>query len=153
MNKMTRKLRCGCLSQSTTMTMRPRKLLVAFPSVLAALLCHTNAYDISSATSLSRRALWGTTVKALVAGTAVASSAVAPRLALAEEDAPMDVYFGVGCFWHIQHEFVDAERKILKRNDRELTSRTGYAGGSKTDNEGRVCYHNFQRVADYGALG
>jgi hypothetical protein len=34
-----------------------------------------------------------------------------------------------------------------------LTSATGYAGGSKTDKEGRVCYHNFQGVADYGKLG
>lgn len=57
------------------------------------------------------------------------------------------------CFWHIQHEFVEGERKILGRNDHQLTSRTGYAGGTATDDEGRVCYHNFQRVADYGKLG
>mmetsp|Transcript_24675 Transcript_24675/g.50650 ORF Transcript_24675/g.50650 Transcript_24675/m.50650 type:complete len:190 (+) Transcript_24675:54-623(+) len=64
-----------------------------------------------------------------------------------------DVYFGVGCFWHIQHEFVEAERKLLGRGDKELTSLTGYAGGRSTDKEGRVCYHNFQSVADYGKLG
>lgn len=29
----------------------------------------------------------------------------------------------------------------------------GYAGGKSTDKEGRVCYHNFQGVADYGKLG
>lgn len=49
-----------------------------------------------------------------------------------------DVYFGAGCFWHVQHEFVEAERKLLNRKDKELTSRTGYAGGLKTDGEGRV---------------
>jgi peptide methionine sulfoxide reductase MsrA len=69
------------------------------------------------------------------------------------EDSLTDVYFGVGCYWHIQHEFVEAERKLLGRGDKELTSRTGYAGGTATDKEGRVCYHNFQGVADYGKLG
>jgi peptide methionine sulfoxide reductase MsrA len=64
-----------------------------------------------------------------------------------------DVYFGVGCFWHIQHEFVNAERTILNRNDDTITSRTGYAGGTKTDGQGRVCYHNLRGIADYGSLG
>ena len=63
------------------------------------------------------------------------------------------VYFGVGCFWHIQHEFVVAERELLGRSDRELTAFTGYAGGTATDSFGRVCYHNFQSVADYGKYG
>jgi len=64
-----------------------------------------------------------------------------------------DVYFGVGCFWHIQHEFVEAERNLLNRSDQQLTSKTGYAGGSSTGKEGRVCYHNLQGMADYGKLG
>ena len=54
---------------------------------------------------------------------------------------------------HQQHEFVEAERKLLGRGDKELTSLTGYAGGKSTDKEGRVCYHNFQSIADYGKLG
>ena len=53
----------------------------------------------------------------------------------------------------LQHEFVEGERQILGRGDHELTSAAGYAGGSKTDKEGRVCYHNFQGIADYGKLG
>ena len=53
----------------------------------------------------------------------------------------------------MQHEFVEAERKLLGRGDKELTSLTGYAGGKSTDKEGRVCYHNFQSIADYGKLG
>ena len=52
-----------------------------------------------------------------------------------------------------QHEVVEAERKLLGRGDKELTSLTGYAGGKSTDKEGRVCYHNFQSIADYGKLG
>jgi len=77
-----------------------------------------------------------------------------PLIAQAVEEGSLtDVYFGVGCFWHIQHEFVEAERKLLKRDDGDLTSMTGYAGGLKADSKGRVCYHNLSNVADYGKLG
>ena len=67
----------------------------------------------------------------------------------------IDVYFGCGCFWHVQHEFVEAERRILNRNDLELTSRAGYAGGKgeATNKNDLVCYHNAQQVGDYGKLG
>jgi hypothetical protein len=64
----------------------------------------------------------------------VANAIDVESLSSAEED----VYFGVGCYWHIQHEFVEAERKLLNRDDAQLTSRTGYAGGKATDKEGRV---------------
>ena len=30
-------------------------------------------------------------------------------------------YWGVGCFWHAQHEFVEAEKRILGRTDDQLT--------------------------------
>mmetsp|Transcript_13510 Transcript_13510/g.16372 ORF Transcript_13510/g.16372 Transcript_13510/m.16372 type:complete len:320 (-) Transcript_13510:79-1038(-) len=70
-----------------------------------------------------------------------------------EENELVDVYFGVGCYWHIQHEFVAAEKTLLRRLDKDLTSRTGYAGGKGADKEGRVCYHNFSQIADYGKLG
>mmetsp|Transcript_9127 Transcript_9127/g.21452 ORF Transcript_9127/g.21452 Transcript_9127/m.21452 type:complete len:291 (-) Transcript_9127:31-903(-) len=96
-----------------------------------------------------------TTAASLAFGLPAAASLVAnpqPANAGAASDLT-DVYFGVGCFWHIQHEFVEAERKLLGRGDKELTSLTGYAGGKSTDKEGRVCYHNFQSIADYGKLG
>lgn len=41
----------------------------------------------------------------------------------------------------------------MGRKDSELTSQTGYAGGSAIGKEGQVCYHNMQSVADYGRLG
>jgi hypothetical protein len=63
-------------------------------------------------------------------------------------------YFGAGCFWHMQHEFIQAERTILGRTDpNQYTSLAGYAGGTRTDENGRVCYHNLLGVADYGKLG
>ena len=71
-----------------------------------------------------------------------------------------DVYFGVGCFWHVQHEFVSAERKILNRENSEISAAAGYAGstalGKNSNNptsKGTVCYHNLMGVADYGKLG
>ena len=85
-----------------------------------------------------------------IAGVALSTGLAQPAFAA---DDLVDVYFGVGCYWHIQHEFVVAERNLLNRADNELTSRTGYAGGTATDKEGRVCYHNFKGVADYGKLG
>ncbi|KAL7484889.1 hypothetical protein ACHAW6_010500 [Cyclotella cf. meneghiniana] len=88
-----------------------------------------------------------------IAGSFLASSLAVPARAVADDDSLQQVYFGAGCFWHVQHEFVAAERNLLGRKDDELTSRAGYAGGLKTDDEGRVCYHNFQAVADYGKLG
>mmetsp|Transcript_11709 Transcript_11709/g.21651 ORF Transcript_11709/g.21651 Transcript_11709/m.21651 type:complete len:286 (-) Transcript_11709:96-953(-) len=94
-----------------------------------------------------------------IANAAIVSSSIIAinpnRAALAAEDATAqeDVYFGVGCFWHVQHEFVLAEQKLLGRKENEWTSVTGYAGGLKADKEGRVCYHNFQSIADYGKLG
>mmetsp|Transcript_39345 Transcript_39345/g.94677 ORF Transcript_39345/g.94677 Transcript_39345/m.94677 type:complete len:306 (-) Transcript_39345:242-1159(-) len=71
----------------------------------------------------------------------------------ASDDDLIDVYFGCGCFWHVQHEFVEAERRILNRSDADLTARAGYAGGKAGALDGKVCYHNFNRVSDYGPLG
>jgi peptide methionine sulfoxide reductase MsrA len=68
-------------------------------------------------------------------------------------DELIDVYFGCGCFWHVQHEFVEAERKILGRSDEEITARAGYAGGKAGSLDGKVCYHNAANIADYGKLG
>lgn len=102
----------------------------------------------SNANTLSAR-------RAFLRRVAASTTLLLPTTALADDntDKQTNVYFGVGCFWHIQHEFVEAERKLLNRGDSQLTSLAGYAGGLKADNEGRVCYHNFSSVADYGKLG
>ena len=61
--------------------------------------------------------------------------------------------FGCGCFWHVQHEFVEAEKRILGRSDTELTTLAGYAGGLAGTKDGKVCYHNAAQISDYGGLG
>jgi hypothetical protein len=52
----------------------------------------------------------------------------------------------------VQHELVEAERRIRGRTDAELTSRAGYAGLSKTIGD-KVCYHNPKHISDYRELG
>jgi hypothetical protein len=43
-------------------------------------------------------------------------------------DSETHVYFGSGCFWGRQKDFVDVER-TLGRSDQEVTALVGYAGG------------------------
>mmetsp|Transcript_23923 Transcript_23923/g.35962 ORF Transcript_23923/g.35962 Transcript_23923/m.35962 type:complete len:291 (-) Transcript_23923:47-919(-) len=98
------------------------------------------------------------TRRSFLAGLATASTLATvatsfPSPASADDDELIDCYFGCGCFWHVQHEFVEAERKILGRSDDQITSRAGYAGGKAGALDGKVCYHNAGNVADYGKLG
>lgn len=75
-----------------------------------------------------------------------------------------DIYFGVGCFWHVQHEFVQTEQNLLGRSKDMVTSAAGYAGGTRLGSNQQqkgatamgsktVCYHNLLGIADYGKLG
>ena len=84
-----------------------------------------------------------------VAGGAALGTAL-PAQAVEEED--VQVYFGAGCFWHVQHEFVLKEAAELGRSGAAFSAVTGYAGGTGTE-RGLVCYHNGRGVSDYGRLG
>ena len=48
-------------------------------------------------------------------------------------------------FWHVQHEFVQAERTILGRAENKVTSRAGYAGGKLGKKDGKV-YVSLHRI-------
>lgn len=55
---------------------------------------------------------------------------------------------------------MNTEKKVLSRNADKLTSKTGYAGGSRLGKDtnrpggkGLACYHNMMNIADYGQLG
>jgi len=69
---------------------------------------------------------------------------------------PVDsVYFGNGCFWHTQFDLVNLEQEhgdFGFREDREVTSLVGYAGGKLQSSSGPVCYHALPPL-DYGLLG
>jgi len=74
-------------------------------------------------------------------------------LAWAVSAAEIGLYFGSGCFWHVQHGLIEAERQILGRSDADLTAIAGYAGGSTSAGGGsRVCYHT-DPSNDYSVAG
>ena len=111
---------------------------------------HSTSPATTTAASTSRRSLLRKLWNSAAVGTLLTTATTShPATATAASDVE-SVYYGVGCFWHIQHEFVEAERKLLGRNDHELTSASGYAGGKSTGAEGQVCYHNLRGIADYG---
>ena len=101
------------------------------------------ALSTSRPHNFSRRGALGT------AGVAALGAAL-PAHAVEEED--VKVYFGAGCFWHVQHEFVLKEAAELGRSGAAFSAVTGYAGGTGTE-RGLVCYHNKRSVSDYGRLG
>ena len=87
-------------------------------------------------------------------GLGFAAAAAGPNLGAASAAEPMiKVYFGAGCFWHVQHEFVGEEVAALRRTPDTITARAGYAGGLRTGDGGKLCYHNPRQFADYGKFG
>ena len=77
------------------------------------------------------------------AGASATAAAAAARFA---GDAEVELYFGVGCFWHVQHEFVELERSLLGREGAALTALVGYAGGTRVGRGGEVCYDNYEEL-------
>ena len=71
---------------------------------------------------------------------------------VAANDETQEIYIGAGCFWHVQHETVIAEKTLLGR-EKLFTSVVGYAGGKKVGADNKVCYHNVAHDSDYGMLG
>jgi peptide methionine sulfoxide reductase MsrA len=86
---------------------------------------------------------------AILGFAAATSSACLP----AHAAETVKVYFGAGCFWHVQHELFGEEIGSLQRSPMQATVVTGYAGGRGQSADGRVCYHNKEKVGDYGKLG
>ena len=113
--------------------------------LLAAALGSAGAIRTPSGLFQSRRAALG-----LAAGAAVG---VAAPASVSAADPTVKIYFGAGCFWHVQHELVGEEVAALKRSPAQISAVSGYAGGQRLGDGGRVCYHNFQQFADYGKMG
>lgn len=98
-----------------------------------------------------RSMLFSLSVACSAAPVAAAPVGAVPAPATAEDQ--LKIYFGAGCFWHVQHELFQEELGILQRNGIQISARTGYAGGSRLGPDGRICYHNREGVGDYGELG
>lgn len=106
----------------------------------------------------SRRAFVNFSSKTILSSIIIGSTTthILPQTSKAVEinrERLIDVYFGCGCFWHVQYVFIQAERRILNRTDEELTARAGYAGGKDGSFDGKVCYHNGKSISDYSKLG
>lgn len=98
----------------------------------------------SAAQSIPQRAAAAATA-CLLAATLVAT----PSPALAE--GPVEpVYFGNGCFWGRQYDFVNAE-KSLGRKPEDLSAVVGYAGGRLQSPSGKVCYY-YAGTVDKGSV-
>ena len=72
------------------------------------------------------------------------------------DDGMTYVYFGNGCFWGRQHEFVALEKEALHRSDAEVKSLAGYAGGKRGGggkNRDTVCYYYGSSDTVYERLG
>ena len=65
------------------------------------------------------------------------------------------VWLGNGCFWHTQYDMVEVEHGSVfrHRDDQDITSLVGYAGGLYTSPEGLVCYHGGPSGSLYEDLG
>eukprot|EP00929_Paragymnodinium_shiwhaense_P115081 TRINITY_DN8369_c0_g1_i1.p1 TRINITY_DN8369_c0_g1~~TRINITY_DN8369_c0_g1_i1.p1 ORF type:complete len:309 (+),score=76.20 TRINITY_DN8369_c0_g1_i1:73-999(+) len=99
---------------------------------------------------------WGRTMAVTLSFVvALTAGVAAPRAAFAEgESSPVNLYFGQGCFWHVQHDFVVREGKNMGRKTAgDITAVAGYAGGKEVGQGDRVCYHNGAGAPDYGKMG
>jgi peptide methionine sulfoxide reductase MsrA len=62
------------------------------------------------------------------------------------------VYFGNGCFWGRQFDYVNAE-KALGRDAASMSAVAGYAGGATPARAGKVCYYRGPSGSVYEELG
>eukprot|EP00931_Biecheleriopsis_adriatica_P062611 TRINITY_DN37778_c0_g1_i3.p1 TRINITY_DN37778_c0_g1~~TRINITY_DN37778_c0_g1_i3.p1 ORF type:complete len:358 (-),score=50.25 TRINITY_DN37778_c0_g1_i3:157-1230(-) len=76
--------------------------------------------------------------------------------AFLRNDPSRSVYLGNGCFWHTQYDFAvleqDERGAFAGRNDSDVTSLVGYAGGTYQSPSGAVCYHGLPGT-DYSRMG
>lgn len=92
-------------------------------------------------------------VRGLLAAAAMVAVVTFGQPKAAHAAGSVQMYFGQGCFWHVQHEFVKQEVLDLARPLSDVTALSGYAGGNKVGDKGNVCYHNMAFAPDYGKLG
>jgi peptide methionine sulfoxide reductase MsrA len=171
-------------AHTTTTTTTTRRLgaptACAWPTTHARGL-HRRASDrptvATAAAAAPDRASWASSASssaaaAVALATAVGLlSAVAPPACRADGGAPPQaqaqaraspapsaptttVYFGNGCFWGRQKDFVDTELRALARAPERVTAVAGYAGGAAGAGAGgRVCYHFNDPRQEYERLG
>ena len=84
----------------------------------------------------------------------VAAPSVAPPNVTPPFPGSIFVYLGNGCFWERQWAYVEIETHTWQRAAVNVSSKVGYAGGSRAGASGRVCYHcGLVCPDDYATLG
>ena len=132
---------------TTTTALDRRSALLA-----AGGLALSGALSALAAAGPARAAAAATTAAAQPAAASAAASFAAASSAAAPSYPT--VYFGNGCFWGRQYDFVEAETKQLGRRPEQLTSVTGYAGGARgAAPDGRVCYYYASDASVYERRG
>ncbi|KAG2491069.1 hypothetical protein HYH03_010514 [Edaphochlamys debaryana] len=84
---------------------------------------------------------------------AAAEPAAAPASTSGGSAPLTTVYFGNGCFWGRQKDFVEVEMRTLGRPADQVTALVGYAAGTATGPDGRVCYVYSDPKTRYDELG
>ncbi len=72
---------------------------------------------------------------------AVTATLASLALSASASDAVEPVYFGNGCYWGRQYDFVKTEQTKLGRTEKDISAVVGYAGGRKDSPSGKVCYY------------
>jgi hypothetical protein len=92
-------------TQTTTTMIASKQFFVSFV-LLAVSLATTNvaAYSLNNGNNnaVSRRSLGGQVFRGLLAGTLAANTLSSGASVAVADNELIDVYYGVGCFWHIQ---------------------------------------------------
>ncbi|KAF5843306.1 hypothetical protein DUNSADRAFT_108 [Dunaliella salina] len=83
---------------------------------------------------------------------ALAEAMPAASSSIGSREVPEPVYFGNGCFWGRQYDFVNAEKE-MGRGMGEATAVVGYAGGRQAGPDGKVCYYIADPKSVYEKLG
>lgn len=92
-------------------------------------------------------------VASVAAAPAVPSASLEASSSTDSSDSTTPIYFGNGCFWGRQKDFVDVE-KALGREGGKISAITGYAGGAKGAGPGdKVCYYYGAKPTQYEELG
>ncbi|GBF95248.1 peptide methionine sulphoxide reductase [Raphidocelis subcapitata] len=91
--------------------------------------------------------------RALSAALLAAAALASPGPALADGSAEAPLYFGSGCFWGRQREFVEAEKALGRTSPDQISALVGYAGGAQAGPDGRVCYYYSDPRTIYEKLG
>lgn len=107
------------------------------------------ALSLSASPSLAASS--GSAQAASAAGAVVSADSASSSTDASDNTTP--IYFGNGCFWGRQKDFVDVE-KALGREGGRISAITGYAGGAKGAGPGdKVCYYYGPKQAVYEELG